>query len=266
MDEVVAPSACETLASVVLPNATIRAAETVAAGAFVPPAPAGGAAPSTRPFRALPAFCRVAATLKPSADSDINIEVWMPIDGWNGKFEAVGNGGWAGRINYAIYDTSLASELARGYATASTDTGHTTAIRGDFDASFALGHPEKVVDFGYRAVHEMTVAAKTIVRAYYDRSPARSYWSGCSTGGRQGLMEAQRYPADYDGIIAGAPANYWTHLMAKGLSIDQADKKNPSVGPAERQVRARPSRRARRLRCAGRREGRGARGSDALPL
>ena len=151
----------------------------------------------------------------------------MPIAGWNGKFEAVGNGGWAGRINYALYGESLSSEIQRGYATASTDTGHVG--QADFDASFALGHPEQLVDFGYRAVHEMTIAAKVIVEACYRRQATRSYWKGCSTGGREGLMEAQRYPADYDGIIAGAPANYWTHLMTKGLWNYRADTKDPAT-------------------------------------
>src|SRR4051812_5680092 len=168
LDARAAAGACEALAALALPNATIRVAETVAAGAFTLPRPAGAAAvPSPRSFQTLPAFCRVAATLKPSADSDIDMEVWLPIDGWNGKFEAVGNGGWAGRINYSLYDTSLVSELRRGYATASTDTGH-VSHGGDSDGSFAAGHPEKVVDFGYRAVHEMTIAAKAIVQAYYE--------------------------------------------------------------------------------------------------
>jgi feruloyl esterase len=228
-DDTTAAATCESLARLALPNTTIRVAETVAAGAFTLPRPAGAAAvPSPRSFQTLPAFCRVAATLKPSADSDIEMEVWLPIDGWNGKFEAVGNGGWAGRINYSLYDTSLVSELRRGYATASTDTGH-VSHGGDFDGSFAAGHPEQIVDFGYRAVHEMTIAAKAIVQAYYERPPSRSYFSGCSTGGRQGLMEAQRYPADYDGIVAGAPANYWTHLIANGLWNLQEETKNPAI-------------------------------------
>jgi feruloyl esterase len=152
----------------------------------------------------------VAPTLKPTSDSDIKIEVWMPAARWNQKFQAVGNGGWAGNISYP----ALGLALSQGYAVASTDTGHTGN-----SASFALGHPEKLVDFGHRAVHEMTIKAKAIIEAFYSNAPARSYWNGCSTGGRQGLMEAQRYPADFDGIVVGAPANYMSHLQPWSLWI-----------------------------------------------
>jgi feruloyl esterase len=146
----------------------------------------------------LPAFCRVQATLTPSNDSDIKIEVWLPDSAaWNGKFQAVGNGGWAGTIAYP----AMATALTAGYATTSTDTGHVGNT-----ASFALGHPEKVVDIAYRAIHEMTVQAKAIVNSYYGSAPKYSYFNGCSLGGRQGITEAQRYPADYDGIVAGAVA------------------------------------------------------------
>lgn len=160
----------------------------------------------------LPAHCRVAATLRPTADSAIDIEVWLPAENWNGKFQAVGNGGWAGTISYA----ALAAALQNGYATASTDTGHKGSAS---DATWAIGHPDKLVDFAYRAVHEMTVKAKALINAYYGRAPRFSYWNGCSTGGRQGLMAAQRYPEDFDGIVAGAPANYQTHLHAWDLAV-----------------------------------------------
>jgi hypothetical protein len=179
-------------------------------------------------FKSLPTFCRIAATLKPTSDSDIKIEIWIPVSGLNGKFIAVGNGGWAGAISYA--DMGVA--LARGYAVASTNTGHD----GTFDdASFASGHPEKLIDFGYRAVHEMTAKAKAIITAYYGNAPKRSYWNGCSTGGRQALMEAQRFPADFDGLIAGAPANYLTHLPAQSLWIAQAVHKDEAgyIPPAK---------------------------------
>lgn len=204
---------CESLASLKLPNATITLANTVAAGSFAPPTPGGsgmaGRAAFTQ-FENLPSFCRVTATLTPTGDSDIKIEVWMPVSGWNGELESVGNGGWAGTISYP----ALALALTDGYATASTDTGHVGA-----NARFALGHPEKLLDFGYRAVHEMTVTAKAIIEAFYRQGPTRSYWNGCSTGGRQGLAEAQLYPADYNGISAGAPANYMTHLQAWSLWV-----------------------------------------------
>jgi feruloyl esterase len=195
----VAAQSCERLTDLKPANTTITAAQTVAAGAFTPPT--GPAAP----FKELPAFCRVIGVIKPTTDSNIQFEVWMPVSGWNGKFQGIGNGGFAGYISHG----ELAGAVARGYAASSTDTGHTGS-----DASWALGHPEKIVDYGHRAVHEMTEKAKLIVRAFYGNDPKRSYFASCSNGGRQALMEAQRYPNDYDGLIAGAPANYFTHFLA----------------------------------------------------
>jgi feruloyl esterase len=153
--------------------------------------------------------------LAPVPDSSIKIEVWMPAAGWNGRFVGTGNGGAAG----AIFYWEMAPQLARGYAVANTDTGHEG---GGADWTFGVGHPEKLVDSGYRAVHEMTVAAKAIVAAHYGMAAEHSYWSGCSTGGRQGLMEALRFPDDYDGIAARAPAMSWTPLMTHGAGIQQA--------------------------------------------
>jgi feruloyl esterase len=200
---VAAPAAgapCESLASLQLPDTTITTAQTVAAGAFsLPAAPAGkGKGKAADSYRDLPAFCRVAATLRPTSDSDIKIEVWLPEANWNRKYQAVGNGGWAGVISYP----AMAQALRRGYATSSTDTGHTGG-----SGSFVLGHPEKLIDYGWRSEHEMTLKAKAIVDAFYGSGPRFSYWNGCSTGGRQGLQEAQRFPNDFDGIIAGAAAN-----------------------------------------------------------
>jgi len=236
---VLAAAPCESLKSLALPGTIITAAELVPAGPYTVPSPAGGPpAPAGGPGRGpapaapvltLPARCRVAAVLKPSSDSQIEVEVWLPSENWNGKFEAVGNGGWAGAISFA----AMASALQEGYATASTDTGHKGG-----NAAFAIGHPEKVIDFAYRAVHEMTVTSKSLIAAFYDRAPRLSYWNGCSTGGRQGLMEAQRYPADFDGIIAGAPANYQTHLHAWDLGVsvhalkDQASLVSPAKAAA----------------------------------
>ncbi len=193
-----AATTCESLAGLKLPDTTIATATAVPPGTFNPP--------EGQPLRDLPAFCRVAGVIKPSADSNIQFEVWMPASGWNGKFQGIGNGGYAGSISYA----GLGAAVKGGYATASTDTGHRA---GGTDATWALGHPEKVIDFGHRAVHETAEKAKAIVAAFYGNGPRRSYFSSCSNGGRQALMEAQRYPADYDGIIAGAPANFWTHLL-----------------------------------------------------
>jgi feruloyl esterase len=218
-----------------LPNTNITAAQIVTGGSFTLPGSPnvvasttgasnegrGGVAAQPSPgvarqeINGLPQFCRVAATLKPSADSDIRMEVWLPTSTWNGKYFGVGNGGFAGTISYA----AMAPVLSRGYAVASTDTGHQGT---GFEGSWAPGHPEKQIDFGYRAVHEMTLRAKAIVEAFYSSAPPYSYWSGCSTGGRQGLLEAQRFPADYDGMIAGAPVNSWNRLVTQIIGIKDA--------------------------------------------
>ncbi len=210
---------CDSLASLTLAHTTSTLAEPVAAGAFSAPTPQPSQAASTA-FKDLPAFCRVAAALKPTSDSDIKIEVWLPASGWNGKFQAVGNGGWSGNIVYP----AMGQALRRGYVTSSTDTGHTGG-----SGSFALGHPEKLIDFAWRSEHEMTVTAKAIIAAFYGNGPRLSYWVGCSSGGKQGLKEAQRFPADYDGIVAGAPANYWTHLMVSFIWAAHAALKDPQT-------------------------------------
>jgi Tannase and feruloyl esterase len=209
-------ASCESLSSLKLPDTTITSAHVVAAGTFEP-----GEGPSPAVLKELPGFCRVTAEIKPSKESDIRLEVWMPASGWNGKYQGVGNGGFAGSISY----TGLAAGVKAGYAAASTDTGHTGSAAG---AGWALGHPDVIVDFGYRAIHEMTVKAKAVIQAFYGDSPKRSYFGSCSNGGRQALMEAQRYPDDYDGIIAGAPANYWTHLLSAGAWDIQATQNDPA--------------------------------------
>jgi feruloyl esterase len=208
---------CQSLSALSLPATTITKVEAVAAGAFTLPNVNPG---QQNALKQLPAFCRVAATIRPSSDSEIKIEVWMPAEGWNGKFMGVGNGGWSGAIVYP----ALATAIGRGYAAASTNTGHDGG-----DASFVPGHPEKLVDFAYRAVHEMTVQAKAVTKAYYDKAPVRAYWNGCSSGGKQGLKEAQQFPGDYNGIVAGAPANYWTHLMAGDLWPAVVTLKDPAA-------------------------------------
>jgi feruloyl esterase len=202
-----AAASCESIASLALPDGKITSATLVAAGTFVPPGKSAVGAPSgPAPFKALPAFCRVTATLAPTPDSDIKIEVWMPAENWNGKLASIGNGIWAGTINYP----AMAEPVTLGYAAAATDTGH---VGSGMDAKFAVGHPEKLVDFGYRAVHEMTVKAKSVIASYYGRQARLSLWVSCSTGGRQGLMEAYRYPEDYQGISSMAPANPMVGLM-----------------------------------------------------
>ncbi len=190
-------ASCDSLASLALPDTTITSAQVVAAGQFTPPG-ANGKGKGANVYKELPEFCRVAATLKPSSDSDIKIEVWLPASNWNRKLQAVGNGGWAGVISYS----ALADAVKAGYASVSTDTGHVGG-----SGSFALGHQEKLVDFGWRSEHEMTIKAKALIQAFYGSAPRYSYWNGCSTGGRQGFKEAQKFPDDFDGIIAGAPAN-----------------------------------------------------------
>jgi TonB family protein len=223
---------CESLATLKLPDTTITSAQQVAAGEFAT-TPAMGL-PATA-AKGLPAFCRVTASIQPAKDSDIKIEVWMPLAGWNGKYRGQGNGGFAGYIFYP----GLATAISGGYASAATDTGHAGS---PLDASWALGHPDKVVDFGYRAIHEMTLKAKAIIQAFYGEPARRSYFSACSNGGRQGLMEAQRFPEDYHGIMAGAPANYWTKVFATfiwNIQAMQADaasyigaNKIPAIGAA----------------------------------
>ena len=230
---VTAAGSCETLAALALPHARIEAAQLVPAGAFVAPGGRGrdgGAAPAApgagapgrgpvpNPYLGMPAFCRVSAKLTPTADSDINAEVWLPASGWNGKYEAVGGGGWAGVISYA----AMAAAVTAGYATASTDTGHTGGT-----ADFALGHPEKLADFGYRAIHETTVFAKPIIDAFYGRAAQVSFFNGCSTGGRQAITEAQRYPNDFDAIVAGASAWDGMRMHAERVAVSQIVNSNP---------------------------------------
>ncbi|MYK88626.1 MAG: tannase/feruloyl esterase family alpha/beta hydrolase [Acidobacteria bacterium] len=187
-------AACDRVMALSLPNTTITGAELVEAGGFTPPG--GGRPAQMAVYAGLPAFCRVSATLTPSDDSDIKVEVWLPAEGWNGKYQAVGNGAFTGSIRHG----NMAAAVALGYASSSTDTGHVGNT-----ASFGLGHPEKVIDFGYRSIHEMTVVSKAAIEAHYNEAPRYSYWNGCSAGGRQAMKAAQRFPEVFDGIIAGAP-------------------------------------------------------------
>jgi hypothetical protein len=219
---------CSKLSSLQIPLVAITTAKAYLAGTFPPqPSPFGGG-DMAEFYSKLPAFCRVVAVAKPSADSNIVIEVWMPLAGWNGKLQGVGNGGFAGQIDYL----GLGEAIGKGYAAAATDTGHAGSA---IDAAWALGHPEKVVDFGYRAIHEMTALAKLVEEQFYGRSPRHSYFASCSDGGREALMEAQRYPADYDGILAGSPANYWTALLATAVVDTQAVTATPAsfIPPAK---------------------------------
>ena len=205
---------CKGLASIRLEHTTVTVAESIPAGGFQA---ANGQGSGSLLSKDLPAFCRVAATLNPTSDSEIRFELWMPALGWNGNYEANGNGGWSGSIS----PNTLAAGLRRGYAASMSDLGHQGS-----SASFVPGHPEKLDDFGYRAAHEMAVASKALTSAYYGTAPRLSYWNGCSAGGRSALMEAQRYPADFDGIVAGAPALNWTGRALLSVWIAQASHKD----------------------------------------
>ncbi len=227
---------CDNLAKLALPNTTITMAQVVQPGEFKMPAqqgmggpppapPAAPGAPAAQPRPAapqgagpggpppldtskMPAFCRVAATIKPSSDSNIKIEVWLPLTGWNGKFYAVGNSGWAGSIPFR----GMVEGIQANYVVAGTDTGHDVG-----NGTFIPGHPEKFIDYGYRADHEMTLRAKEIIKAYAKTDPKYSYWIGCSLGGMEALVEADRYPNDYDAIIAGAPMNPMSMFNAEQI-------------------------------------------------
>ena len=204
---------CGALQALKLTDAVISTAELVTSGDLE-------ADTLEKPLHGLPPFCRVTGVLKPSADSEIRFEVWLPENGWNGRFLGAGNGGFAGQIGYQ----NLAGNLGRGFATAGSDAGHQAQSE---DASWAFGHPEKIKDFGWRAVHLSTQRAQEIVAAYYGKKPDKSYFDSCSDGGREALMEAQRFPEDYDGILAGAPANAWTHMLVAGVDVAQLTNGNP---------------------------------------
>ncbi len=203
-------SDCGGLAGKTYGGATVMAATNVSPPSSLmgldPPAPVAIHAP----------FCRVEGMIKTSDRSHARFEVWLPERAaWNGKVQGVGNGGFAGSLILAPMDWALQA----GYAVSATNTGHTG---GTLDAAWALGHPEEIVDFGWRAIHETAEASKAIVADYYQKPPAHAYFNGCSDGGREALMEAQRFPKDYEGIVASAPANYWTKLLTNAIWTEQA--------------------------------------------
>jgi hypothetical protein len=213
------PRSCEGLAGLKLGDGgVIESAKSLAATDSVP---FGGPLPS---LPAGAAFCRVHARFKPTPSSDIQVEIWLPpASAWNGKLLGAGNGGYGGGFGGPFL--TMRTGLLRGYAAAGTDMGHTAG--GDVDAKWALNQPEKIRDFGYRANHVTAVAAKAVIKAYYGSPEKRAYFHGCSDGGREALMEAQRFPGDYEGIIAGAPANPWTGLMSTFLWTDRVAHGTP---------------------------------------
>lgn len=223
-----AQQSCESLAALKIPNVTI----TLATGIHTPPdfdVPSTPGRFGTPPGLKLSVpFCRIAGFSSPTSDSHIGFEVWMPLaENWNGKYIGVGNPGFIGDIRFG----GLAREVAQGSAAASTDTGHLDAESEAPDA-WAIGHPEKVADWGYRAVHETTVAAKAILRAYYGKPQTLSFWSSCHEGGNQALAEAQEFPNDYDGIAAGDPAYYISHLQAASEYLTWVNVKEGVKGPS----------------------------------
>ena len=187
----VAQQPCESLPNLTLPRVTISKTSAVSAGKFM--------LPGERESVDVPEFCRVEGVIAP----EVKFEIWMPAQ-WNRKLMVVGNGGLAGSITYR----QMLEPLRRGYAASSTDTGHEG--RGN-EASWATGHMQRVIDFAHRSIHITSQADKAVMEAFYGSRPEHSYFNGCSQGGQEALISAQRYPKDFDGIIAGDPANFWTH-------------------------------------------------------
>jgi feruloyl esterase len=217
---------CEKLASLDLTDTTITLAAEVPRGTFDPGPPAA-AFLFDPPYETMPTFCRVTATVAPTTDSEIKIEVWMPAERWNGRLMTVGNGGFLG----AFYYGDMFASVMQGYAAAGTNTGHDGGLT---DASFGAGHPEKVVDFGHRAIHLTAVTAKAIVAAHMGSPATQSSYVGCSTGGRQGIEAAQRYPQDFDTILAGAPAANMARLQAYSLNLQQVLTQTEHPLPVEK--------------------------------
>ncbi len=220
-DPAAAQQPCESLKSIKIPNITVTSV-TAGSPGYALPGQAG--AMGNAPARKIQVpFCRIEAFSAPTGDSHIGIEVWLPAEAnWNGKFLAAGNPGFIGSLNSA----GLAGIMERGYVAAGTDTGHV-----DAGFEWAIGHPEKWADWGYRAVHEMVVVAKTMAEEYYGRPIQYSYWNSCHNGGNQGLNEAQRYPDDFDGIVASDPAFWITRLQPGSLYISWVALKDGVDGP-----------------------------------
>jgi feruloyl esterase len=209
---------CASLAQLKLDQMDIKTAAIQPERASVPGAnlPNMTGTPGVGPQVAgLPAFCRVTGSMHPETGSDIRFEVWMPQEGWDGRFNGANSGGLAGYINY----NDLAAAIRAGQAAAGSDTGH---IASPGDGTWAKGHPEKVTDYGWRAVHLTAVVGKKLVAAYYGRGPDHSYFIGCSNGGRQALIQAARFPEDYDGIVAGAPAAALTDVAVSMVNVVQS--------------------------------------------
>ncbi|HEY2816347.1 MAG TPA: tannase/feruloyl esterase family alpha/beta hydrolase [Casimicrobiaceae bacterium] len=185
---------CADLAGLSLPNTTITRAQLYSAGDVV-----------SGTTKAPVGLCRVAGTIKPGPQSNVHFEVWIPTDGsWNGKYQQIGNGGFAGSISL----TGIANSVSRGYATAGTDDGTSGSPPAvPAGAPAFIGNMDVLLDYGYRAVKATTDDSKAIINTLMGKAPRYSYFVGCSDGGREALQSAQRYPSDFDGIIAGSPVN-----------------------------------------------------------
>jgi feruloyl esterase len=217
-----AQDACEALRSLTWPGAQVTAAERVAPGALAVASAdvAEGTHPAVNAALAkLPSFCRVKVAAKPGPGSDIRLEVWLPAAGWNGRLQAVGDGGLAGYIPFGL----MAPALEGGYATAGTDTGHVGA-----NVDFMPGNPDKHLDFAYRSTHELAKAAKAVIAAHYGRPAQWAYYNACSGGGRHGLTSAQRYPEDFDGIVSGAPSWNQARLDAGRIGVNLMVNRTPA--------------------------------------
>ena len=252
---------CESLAKLTLPDTTVTMAQVVQSGEFQEPprangqgrggrgpgGPGGGRGraggggmgnfnPPVDP-KSMPDFCRIAATLRPTSDSEIRIEVWLPVSKWNGKFMGIGSGGMAGNIGYTGVPTGLEDAVSRGYAAATTDAGH-DSTKESIDGIFLLNHPEKMIDFSYRANHLMTVEGKAFLTAYYGAGPSKSYFMGCSLGSLQAMNEVKRYPEDYDGVVSGAPMTSIGDFNAAQLWPSVLIARDPSkfIPPAKYQM------------------------------
>ena len=210
---------CSELSHLKLPDTQITMAQAIRPQPTYTLATPEGFPPA--PVVVTTSFCRVAGTIAPA----IRFEVWMPIEDWNGRFEGLGTGAFSGAISHG----PLAQAVARGYAAGTTDGGHESDA---MDARWAMKgaklNEALVADWAHRAMHEMTVKSKAIVQAFYGKAPHHSYFVGCSSGGHQALTQAQRYPQNYDGIVAGAPANYWTHVMAGQMAYGLATRVDPA--------------------------------------
>ncbi|HWX34289.1 MAG TPA: tannase/feruloyl esterase family alpha/beta hydrolase [Steroidobacteraceae bacterium] len=202
-----AQTACEKLTTLRLHGAKVLSAAMIS--------PADIPATPTRLGAHAAEHCEVQGVATPTSDSIIHFTLWLPpADRWNGKYLQKGSGGWGGEA----YSYALITPLNRGYAAAVTDDGH----RGDGTARFAVGHPEKLIDFGHRAIHETSRQSRVILNAFYGKAHTQAYFVGCSDGGREALIQAQRYPEDFNGIVAGAPANNWTHQLAGFVWYEKA--------------------------------------------